>query len=341
MQTTLKDVAEKSGYSVTTVSRALAGYHDVNEQTREHIVSVAQALGYQPNLVARQLRSQRTNTIGMIIPTQLRGSEDDFFSVLMKGVSYTAARHQYDILLSAQPSDVDELEAYRRIVGGNRVDGVILARTHLNDPRIAYLKEINHPFVVAGRLAPDQVSDFPHIDMDSQAGIRMLVEHFVDYGHRNIGLILPPEDIAYTPYRFAGYRKGLVRAGIEMQSDHVLIGDLTRAGGYRATKMLLRQAPELSAIIACNDLMAFGAMQAAQEQDLIVGEDIAIGGFDDIPISEHATPSLTTIRQPIYEIGENLTEMLLKIIAHEPLDQVNILLKPHLVVRDSSGQPRH
>ncbi|GAB4574382.1 MAG: LacI family DNA-binding transcriptional regulator [Anaerolineae bacterium] len=337
---TLKDIARESGYSVTTVSRALGGFNDVNEQTRAHIMRIARELGYQPNLIARQLQSRRTFTIGMVIPASERCEEDDFFATLLKGVTYTAAQHHYDVLVSGQLPDMDEMDAYRTLVGGNRVDGMIVARTQRNDRRIRYLKQVGHPFVVAGRSSPDEDSDFPYIDADSQEGIARLVAHFVAYGHTEIGLILPPEDVAYTAYRHEGYKQGLAAAGLPYRESYVAYGDLQRSGGYQAALDLLARNPAITAIIACNDLMAFGVMQAIHDRGLRIGEDVAVGGFDDIPAARHTIPPLTTVRQPICEIGGQLTEMLLQIIEGQPPARRQIMVAPELIIRESSGKPR-
>ncbi len=341
MQVKLKDLAKTTGYSVTTVSRALAGYSDVNEQTRRYIVETALQLGYVPNQAARQLRSQLTNTLGLIIPANERSfSNDDFFSQLMQGIGDTVSLYHYDVLISAQHPGEAEMAAYQRLVGGYRVDGMILARTRQNDPRIAYLKDRQHPFVVSGRAAPDEVSDFPYIDVDSQTGVRMLVEHFIDLNHRHIGLILPPPDMAYTGFRFEGYREALCKAGLPYRPEYVFHGDLTRVGGYAGAQALLDQHPELTAIVACNDLMALGAMSAIQARGLHVGDDIGIAGFDDIPAADYAHPPLTTIHQPIYEIGQRLVRMLIDLIKGQSPDETQVVLSPILVIRASSGSPR-
>lgn len=337
MGVTLKDISEKSGFSITTVSRALGGFDDVNEETRKLIVQIADDMGYQPNLIARQLRDKRTNTIGIITPMNLESAEDDFFNILIKGIAHAAAKHHFDLLISAQLPSADEMDAYRRIAGGNRVDGMIVARTYRDDPRINYLKSIDHPFVVSGRADPDHVSDFPYIDVDSQAGIQALVEHFIDYGHKNIGLILPPKHIAFTGFRLAGYQDALTSAGIPLNEDYIRYGDLRRDSGNEAADSLLTENPELTAIIACNDLMALGAMSAIRQHRKRVGADIAVGGFDDIPAARHAIPSLTTIHQPIFEIGEGLTNRLLKIITQDSPAEAGQLLPYKLVIRDSSG----
>jgi len=337
MQVTLKDIALKSGYSVTTVSRALAGYSDVNEQTRQHITEIANALGYQPNLLARQFRSQRTHTLGIIIPAYDYAFSTGFYSQLMIGIGDAASLEHYDLLISAQEPGDDEMAAYRRMVAGNRVDGMILARTRQDDARIHYLKEQGHPFVVSGRGAPNEVSDFPYIDVDSQQGIRLLVEHFVELGHRDMGLILPPSDMAFTEFRRQGYQEGLAVAGLPYRPEYVVYGDLWWSGGFQGTQALLDDHPELTAIIACNDLMALGAMSAVHGRGLQVGRDIAIAGFDDIPAAEYAYPPLTTIHQPIYEIGQRLVRMLIGIIRGTPPSETQVLLPSKLIVRASSG----
>jgi LacI family transcriptional regulator len=133
-------------------------------------MTIAQEMGYQPNLIARQLQSHRTQTIGIITPPREHNTRDDFFSLLIKGISCAAVRQQYDVLVSAVLPDADELTAYRRIAGGRRVDGLVIARTYRDDPRIAYLKSIQFPFVVAGRLSSGDANNFPYIDADSQTG---------------------------------------------------------------------------------------------------------------------------------------------------------------------------
>jgi len=337
MTVKLKDIADKSGFSITTVSRALAGYSDVNAETRQRIMQLAVSMGYQPNQVARQLRSQRTNTLGMIIPANDQGFSDDFFSELMMGVGHAASTHGYDLLLSAQTSTSSELDAYHRLVGGNRVDGVVLARTRQNDARITYLRQLKFPFVVSGRLTPDEVCDFPYVDVDSQTGIKMLVQHFMALGHQHIALLLPPPDIAYTPYRLRGYQEGLAALGVPFRQDYVQYGDLKRSGGYQAAQNLLANHPQVSAIVACNDLMAMGALSAIQEQGLKTPDDIAVAGFDDIPAAEYALSPLTTIHQPIYAIGERLIDMLVQMIQGQPPAEPQILLQPTLVIRESCG----
>ncbi|MCB9437355.1 MAG: LacI family DNA-binding transcriptional regulator [Anaerolineales bacterium] len=334
MPATLKDIAQLSGFSITTISRALGGYSDVSPKTRQRIIEIANQIGYEPNLVARQLRQQQTHTIGFIIPEDT--FSDGFFSQLLMGIGHAAAQYHNDVLISTQLPDNEELAAYRRIAGGNRVDGMVVARTRQNDPRITYLESIGLPYVVSGRLAPDEVSDFPYIDVDSQDGVRKAVIHLTERGHRHIALILPPQEMAYTAYRLLGYCLGLDDANIPYRDEYVVTGNLEHSGGYEQTHYLLANFPAITAIVACNDHMALGTMEAIRERGLTVGKDIAVIGFDDIVSAGIATPPLTTIRQPIFEIGERLIQMLIQIIQNQPPKEQQVLLPTTLVIRQTT-----
>lgn len=333
----LKDLSRKTGFSITTVSRALAGYDDVSAQTRQQIMQAAHEMGYQPNEVARQLRRQRTNTLGLIIPANEHGFSEGFFDQLLRGIGDAAGEARYDLLISSRAPGVDELDTYKRIVGGNRVDGMILARTRQHDPRITYLKKVGHPFVVSGRTAPDEITDFPFIDVDSQAGIYTATAHFIALHHRQIGLILPPVDVAYTEYRRRGYAQALQDAAIDYQPDLVIHGDLRRSGGFESMVHFMEHRPDITAVVCSNDLMAMGAMQAIQARGLVVGRDIAVIGFDDLPDVEYTHPSLTTVRQPIYEIGRRLVELLIPIAQGQPPQETQVLLPTELIIRESCG----
>ncbi|NLF74989.1 MAG: LacI family transcriptional regulator [Chloroflexi bacterium] len=333
MKITLKDIARESGYSITTVSHALSGYGDVNENTRQHIIAIAERLGYQPNLAARHLRSKQTKTIGMVIPLTAYFS-DPFFMELLSGVGRQAAEYGYDLLLSAQQPGEEELNAYRRIVASSRIDGVVVARVQRDDPRITFLKEAHHPFVVFGR---SNANDYPYIDVDGRAGVHQIVLHLARLGHRRIAFVLSPPQLAFTALRYEGYCQGLAEAGLPLDTAYIVQGDLTRASGHAAAARLLALPEPPTAIVACNDSMALGAMLAIQEQKLVVGRDVAVAGFDDIPAAASANPPLTTVRQPIYDIGRQALDMLIRVIRNEPIENLHVLLVPELIVRASSG----
>lgn len=338
MAVTLKDIARELGISVTTVSRGLAGYDDVAAETREQIRQIAQALGYRPNLIARRLQKQRTDTIGFILPTFGPRFSDPFFSEFLAGIGNEAGAHEYDILVSTHaPDSPGERQAYLRAVQGGWVDGLIVVRTREDDARVRLLHEHRFPFVAFGRSCCDL--EFPYVDEDSVAGMRLMVQHFVDLGHRRIGFIAPPDNLMFGLLRREGFVETMAANGLPVAPEWIVTGDLTQRGGAEASEQLLALEPRLTAVIAGNDLMAIGAINRIQQHGLQVGRDVALGGFDDIPLAAYTSPPLTTIHQPIYEIGRQVCAMLIALVNGLAPNPAHILLEPTLIVRESSGQP--
>lgn len=338
MPVTLKDVAEKVGFSVTTVSRALGGYDDVAEETRRLIVQTAEEMGYRPNVMARRLQKQRTDTLGFVIPTFGPRFSDPFFGELLAGMGNEATKHDFDLLVSTRPPDTpEEAQAYERLVQGRRVDGVMLTRTRINDARIIYLLERNFPFAAFGRTQVEGA--YACVDGDGELGVFNAAQHLIELGHRDIAIILPPANLMFAVHRRAGFYRAMETYGLAVEPVWEEGGDLTERGGYAAACRLLAGARRPTAIIAGNDLMAIGAMRAAREHGLEVGRDLSVVGFDDITLAEHAHPPLTTVRQPIYEIGRRVCRMLVQILAGEPLEKEGrqVLFEPELVVRQSTG----
>jgi len=335
MPVTLQDIADRLGVSVATVSRALAGYDDVAPATRQRVLQAAQEMGYRPNIIARMLQKQRTDTIGFIIPTHGPRFSDPYFSELLTGVGNKAAEQEFDLLVSTRAPGAEELKAYERMVMERRVDGLLVVRTRQQDQRIAYLIEQRFPFVAFGRS--DLGADFPYLDVDGETGLRQLTQHLVGLGHRRIAYVSAPLDLMFASHRLEGYKEALVANSIPFDETLIAVGELTERSGYAAGRDFLTQDERPTAIIACNDLMALGVISAAQGLGLTVGHDVAVAGFDDIPLAEHSHPPLTTMRQPIYEIGQRICEMVICLLQGETLEERHVILEPQLVVRKSCG----
>lgn len=334
MPVTIRDVAKHLNLSVTTVSRALAGHDDVAETTRQRVIETAQEMGYVPTHAARQLRRQRTETIGLVFPTLGSRFSDPFFSEFMAGVGDETIRSNYDLLVSVASPGEPEQTTYQRMVNSRRVDGFILVRVRLDDWRIRYLSQQGFPFASFGRS--QTVENSPNIGVDGRAGTRELVNHLVSMGHSRIAFIGALAHLTLSRDRMTGYQDGLNDADIDFDPNLVLQGNLTRSGGYEAAKTLLEREYPPSAIIGINDLTALGAIRAVQESGLIVGRDIAVAGFDGIEASEHSHPPLTTVYQPVYDIGRKVCVMLITQIEGQELPQACLLLKPKLIVRQST-----
>lgn len=338
MAVTIKDIAKRVGKSVTTVSRALHDYDDVSPATKEMVRRAAEEMGYSPSSFAQRLQKQRSETIGLVLPTFGPRYSDPFFSEFLAGVGNKAAELGFDMLVSTRPPGTKELAAYQSTMQGRRVDGFVVVRTRRQDPRIEYLCEKSFPFVAFGRV--EGVCNFPYVDEDSVYGMELIVDYLVDLGHRKIAFIAAPEDLMFTHYRLKGFRQGLNKHGLALDESLFITGDLTQSSGYRCALALLDRGEVPTAIVACNDLMAIGAMSAMQEKGFVVGKDISITGFDDIPVAEHSHPPLTTVHQPIYKIGNMVCDMLIRGILGDRLDERQILLTPTLVVRNSCGKIR-
>jgi LacI family transcriptional regulator len=337
MAITIRDVAKRLNLSIYTVSRALDGYDDVADATRQRVIEMAKEMGYAPSRAARQLRRQKADVIGYIIPAGGQHFTDPFFSAFIGGLGDEATLQNYDLLVStALPDSEAERKIYQRWVQGQLVDGFVLSRMRLTDWRTDYLLENNFPFAAHGRTLKSEY--FPYIDMDSRAGFTMLVEHLVKRGHKRIAYIGAPSIFTLQADRFSGYCDGLAAAGIPFDADLVAEGDLSRSGGYQAAQQLLAASAPPTAIIGANDLTALGAMRAARECGLVVGRDVAIAGYDGTDDSEHSHPPLTTLKQPVYETSRQLVEILVGRIRGESMDSLQKIVLPELIVRESTGE---
>lgn len=336
MAVTIKDIAKRVGLSVTTVSRALNDFDDVNAETKELIRQTAAEMGYVPNSLAQRFQKRKSDTIGLILPTFGPRFSDPYFSELLAGIGNKAANQGYDLLVSTRAPGDEELLAYHHMVQGQRVDGLVVVRTRRQDDRIDYLRSVNFPFVAFGRTEGEL--DFPFVDEDGASGMRLVADHLVNLGHQRIACVASPPELMFSQYRLDGLRVRLQELNVPLDPTLVRVGDLTQRSGYEQAVELFNLPDPPTAVVAFNDLMAFGAMSAAQNRGLIVGSDVSITGFDNTPMAAHSHPPLTTVDQPIYQIGSMVCEMLVKCVRDEAMEQKQVLLQPELNIRESSGQ---
>lgn len=335
MTVTLKDIADRVGKSIPTVSRALAGYEDISPKTRAQVQSVAREMGYVPNTFARKLQSQRADAIGLILPgvDNLRFS-DPFFGQLLSGVIEQSSQYGFDLTISAA-SEQEEIDVYLEHIRGRRVDGFIVVRTRRQDPRIELLKEHNIPFVAFGRTLGE--NDFCFVDEDGSWGIEQAVDHLVSLGHTRLACIAEPTHYTKSYQRVEGFLAGLKKHNLPFREENLVVTNFRQRSGRVAALQLLNLPERPTAMVACNDLLAIGAIYAVQERGLTVGKDISITGFDDIMLAEMANPSLTTLHQPAHELGSLVARKLVKQLRTETDYEHQTVLKPKLVVRQSTG----
>jgi LacI family transcriptional regulator len=332
---TIRDLAKTLNLSITTVSRALDGYSDVSEKTRERVIRVAQEMGYSPSSAARQLRRRRSDAIGYILPTSSPRFSDPFYSTFLAGLCDEAAEHQIDLIVSSSPPDSDlEKAMYQRWFQSLRVDGLILNRIRLQDWRISYLSESKVPFVTLGRLPSNQ--DYPYVLVNERGGFERLVSHLVQKGHKRLAYVGASPTLMIQVERFAGYKRGLELSGLSYDGKLILRGNLTEEGGYSAAQKLLALPDRPTAILGCNDLTAMGILKAAQELGLQVGKDLAVAGYDGIQETAYTSPPLTTLRQPTYEIARRLAAMLITMTNGSMLNEPHVFFEPDLILRAST-----
>ncbi|MFN8528642.1 MAG: substrate-binding domain-containing protein, partial [Anaerolineae bacterium] len=258
---------------------------------------------------------------------------------LVDGVTSAAVDKSIGFTLWTIPVGEREMALYRRLVSSRQVDGFILHALRENDPRIAYLQEQEFPFVVFGRLQPDEGDQW--IDLDGAAGVEMAVQHLAELGHERIGYLGPPREQHLTHVRWNGFVKGMNDANLRIDPALIFEGDFSEKSGQRGTHELLDSSNPPTGIICSNDRMAFGAMRAIQARGLVVGKDVSVVGFDDIPLAHYSHPPLTTISQPFHEIGKMLFKLLMSRVSRtaKPIPG-GIMFKPILQVRQSTGSPR-
>jgi LacI family transcriptional regulator len=340
MPVTIRDIAKKLNLSIAAVSRALDGYPDISEETRKRVLKTAQKMGYVPNRAARQLRRQKADALGYVLPSNTPRFADPFFTEFVAGLGDETAGHPFDLLISiAPPGEEAEKRLYQSWVQGHKVDGLILTHLRLDDWRIDYLSKQKIPFT-ALESVPDE-RKFARINIDRAAAVIELVQHLVGRGFRKIACIGGPVDLQSQASQFQGYLKGLEAAHLRARTHFVVASDLTSEGGYQASRSLLSTSDPPDAIICINDETAFGVLRAAHELGVDVGRELAVAGFDGVQVSRFTEPPLTSLDIPIYDLACQLVRMLVAEIGGKPLPERQIDVRPRLLMRASTGEVVH
>jgi DNA-binding LacI/PurR family transcriptional regulator len=328
---TLEQVAARAGVSRATVSRVINGANTVDPALRDKVSRAVAELGYVPNMAARSLVTQRTGSVALILPeTPTRVfSDDQFFPSVIRGVSQELEEADRQLVLMLVGSEAAQARADRYTTGGH-VDGALFASLHGAWPLPDRLAKLGIPVVCSGRpLAP---SDVPYVDVDQTGGVITAVRHLLDQGRQRIATIAGPQDMVAGLDRLEGYRRAM--AGSDRRSL-VAVGDFTRDSGATAMRQLLDDDPALDAVFVASDLMAHGALKALREAGRRVPDDVAVVGFDDIELAAFSDPPLTTVAQPIVEIGRTIARQLLRRLDGEDVEPA-VILPTELVVRESA-----
>lgn len=337
MAATIKQVAARAGVSTATVSYVLNGTGSVTEATRRRVLAAIADLDYQPSHAARSMRG-RSHTLGLALPAQPGRLADPALSEVLAGLSDAAAARGYSLLLATDDSERSEAELCLGLLRTGRVDGVVLLDLQVDDERAQALCAAALPHVCAGR--PPDGCDSPYVAVDSEGGARQAVRHLLGLGHRAIGLIQLPSELAESEPRYLGYAAALAEAGLEADPELVVEAGRDENDGYQAMQELLGRPERPTAVLASSDELAFGAMHALYDAGLEIGRDVSLVGFDDVPLAAHTHPALTTLHQPRRALGEQLATLLIDTVVGRPRPAPSVILGMRLIIRSSSG-PRH
>jgi LacI family transcriptional regulator len=330
---TLQEVGRRAGVSAMTVSRVINGRPGVDAETQRRVEEVIAELDYVPNRIARGLLSQKTQTIGLIVPDVV----NPFFAPVVRGAETAARRAGYRVLLCNSEGDLRLEREYIEDLMAHRVEGLLLApASDASRHSVFPLLRGGFPLVLLDRVLPD--SDCDLVVSDSATGARRLVEHLLAVGHRDIAHLADAEDTSTGRDRLQGYREALAAAGLPVREDLVFRATVDQIGGYRAAQEALALEPRPTAIFAVNNMTAVGAMKALRERNLSVPEDMALVCFDDVEHLAVLSPFLTVVDQPAETLGALGAQLLLERIAGKAGDRSRrITLQTDLIVRRSCG----
>ena len=336
---TIRDVAAQAGVNPSTVSRVFSGKAKISEQTQQRVMSAAEALGFQPNAIARSLSVRRTNTIAVVVPHIYDGYFDDsFFPQIMRGLLQAAYPLDYRVLVGGSDSHADVITQTFQILRSHQADGIVVASSRLDVDTVGALVAQGVPFVLIGK-PPAHYADVTWVDADNEVCTANVVTHLIHQGHRRIAFVGGDPAVAVTGERFRGYQRAMAGAGLSYCERWVDYGYFAEAGGYKAVeRMLPLGADAPTAYYAANDLMAVGILRALRDHQIAVPQQVSVIGTNDSAEATHVVPALTTLRVPYADMAATAATLLIDmILADEPLPPVQEVLRCTLIERHCSG----
>lgn len=335
---TIADVAREAGVSMMTVSRAINDKGEISPATRQRILAIAKEMDYRPSGLARGLATQRTATVGLVVPD----IANPFFSQIARGVEDIAYAHGYNVFLLNSVEDVDRERAALDSLWEKQVDGLLLCSSRLDQKTLVERLQQFRYVVLVNRLLQTAVDGVCTINVDDTAGARQAVDYLLNAGHETIAFLAGPRQSLSSQQRLSGYQQSLQAYGRPLRQELILHCEPDTEGGYNAALSLLTAHPDVTAVYAFNDLIATGTLKACQELGRRVPQDLAIIGSDDIPLASLVTPSLTTLRITKRHLGTTAMQTLLHLIQQsEPPPAADQTLHPQLILRNSTLHHPH
>ncbi len=331
---TLHDLAQVAGVDPSTVSRVLNDDQTlvIKDETRQRILDAVEQLQYVPNAMARGLRRQRSQMIGLLVPD----IANPFFPEIILGAERVFSEAGFRLLLGNTDEDPEKERSYVELLRANVVEGLMLATAFTQDETVEELSRLGVPFVLVNRAHEGTTN---YVVVNDRQATRSAVDYLIGIGHRRIAHVSGPLYTETGLARLRGYREGLRAAHIEYRDDYVVEGDFKETSGARAVERLWQLPDPPTALMAANDLLALGALDACRRMGVQVPEELSIIGFNDVPVASMVTPSLTTVRVPLLEMGMASARRLLDLLEGRGTPSAPIVLDTELVVRSSTAPP--
>jgi LacI family transcriptional regulator len=329
--TTIRDVAKMAGVSTSTVSHVINQTRFVSQETQARVREAMRQLNYTPNNIAQSLRRQRTNTIGVLLPT----TANPYFGGILAAIEAASFERGHNLIIGNANDNPEREQAYLQVLISQQIAGMLLISTGDIPQSVARLRDQKVPVVVVDRPTGDTSVD--EVWTDNRQGGYLATRHLLDHGHEQIACITGPDNLINSRQRYQGYVDALQKAGQPIDNARIGAGLFDPVSGYEATRELLAARPDTTAIFACNDLMAIGAIRAIYEADGAVPDDVSVVGFDNISMSAYTTPQLSTVDQPIQDVGRIAVKRLLDRVENPDAPHTQDVLPVQLIARWTSG----
>ncbi|KKE77671.1 catabolite control protein A [Oceanobacillus caeni] len=330
MTVTIYDVAREANVSMATVSRVVNGNPNVKPTTRKKVLATIERLGYRPNAVARGLASKKTTTVGAIIPD----ISSIFFSELARGIEDIATMYKYNVILSNSDQNKDKELALINTMLEKQVDGILFMGGTITEEHLQQFNTSNVPIVLAATY--DDTKELASVNINYEEAAYEATKHFVDKGKKNPAYVGGGEDTSINEHKFAGYKRALAEANVPIKEEFIVQGDYSYESGLEAAKQLAALDEKPEAIFVASDEMALGVIHGVQDMGYNVPNDVEIFGFDNTRLATMVRPTLSTVVQPMYDIGAVAMRLLTKFMNKEEVAEKNVILPHRIELRNST-----
>lgn len=341
MIVTIKDVAKKANVAPSTVSRVIANSPRISEKTKKRVREVMEELGYYPNFQARSLAAKSTQAIGVIMPNSAyHAFQNPFFPEVLRGISSNAHANRYGIYLSTGSTEDEIYNEVTSMVQGRRVDGVVLLYSRVNDKTMKFLQENNFPFTVVGR--PDEnEARITYVDNDNIFTTKQVTKHLIDLGHTNIAFVGGSIDFVVTIDRLNGYKLALSEAGLPFNDNYIVHEEFIKDNGKEAITALMALPSPPTALVTQDDLIAYEMISHLEEMNIRVPDDMSIVSFNNLMLSEHSKPPITSVDISTYQLGYEATNCLIEKIKNPDTLPRRITIPTKFIERKSCARRKN